>query len=162
MYGYDELVCMLGLVPHPEGGCYSRVYGSETLSRTIVPRDPRRRCFSHIFYCLQGGLKYRIHSLDADEMLHHYLGDCVNVYEFRSDGNMVETSLGKDLHSGEKICYVVKAGTLFGMMLRAEQSYTLIGCTVAPAFQWDAFRIAAPEDLNAFEPEHSDLISAFF
>ena len=140
----DFIVSHLNLQPHPEGGFYRRTYASE---RTVLDSSTARYLSSAIYYLLTGGQVSKLHRIDADEMWHHYIGDRLVVVEITSDGDVKETTLGKDLACGEVPQYCVKAGVWFGAYIPHGSRGALVGCTVNPAFRFDTFQLATRDQI---------------
>ena len=130
----ERVIVALGLVPHPEGGHYRESF-----------RDPAPqggRAFSTaIYYLLRGGEVSRWHRVDAAEIWHWYAGAPL-LLSLSADGRRVERRvLGNDLEAGERPQAVVPAGCWQSAASRGD--WTLVGCTVAPGFEFAGFEIAA-------------------
>jgi len=131
----DEVVGLLGLHPHPEGGFFRETFRD-------AAGDATGRGFSTaIYYLLRDGevsAWHRVH--DAAEVWHHYAGAPVEL-ALSDDGRSVETlRLGADLASGERPQAVVRSGVW--QTARAAGGWALVGCTVAPGFDFAAFEMA--------------------
>ena len=130
----QEIITTLGMQRHPEGGWYAETFrdgdGSDRGASTAI------------YYLLQAGEKSHWHRVrDAAEVWHYYAGDPLLLKI--SDGKTVEEiRLGMDLASGERPQAVVPAD----VWQAAEPlgAYTLVGCTVAPGFEFASFEMAAP------------------
>ena len=130
----EDVVALLGLAPHPEGGFYR-----ETFRAPAAPGE--RGASTAIYYLLRAGDVSAWHRVDADEVWHHYAGATLELT--LSDGEGRETvRLGADLTRGERPQAVVPAGVW--QSARSLGSWTLVGCTVAPAFQFAGFVMAPP------------------
>lgn len=135
------VIATLGLRPHPEGGWYAETWRDE------APRGVRP-AGSAIYFLLRGGEISRWHRIDATETWHHYAGDALElrVAPRGSDGRPGRIDrhvLGPDLASGERPQAVVPPGAW--QTARSLGAWTLVGCTVAPAFDFEAFELA-PDD----------------
>jgi len=131
----DEIIATLGMLRHPEGGWFAE---------TFRDGDGKSRGASTaIYYLLQKGERSHWHRVrDAAEVWHHYAGDPLLLKI--SDGLSVEEiRLGKDLASGERPQAVVPANAW--QAAEPLGAYTLVGCTVAPAFEFSSFEMAAPD-----------------
>nr|WP_325263534.1 cupin domain-containing protein [uncultured Rhizobium sp.] len=130
----QEIITTLGMQRHPEGGWYAETFrdgdGSDRGASTAI------------YYLLQAGEKSHWHRVrDAAEVWHYYAGDPLLLKI--SDGKTVEEiRLGVDLLNGERPHAVVPAD----VWQAAEPlgAYTLVGCTVAPGFEFASFEMAAP------------------
>ena len=113
---------------HPEGGYFVESF-----------RD-KNNALSLIYYLLKKNQKSHWHRLTKNEILHFYIGDPLEVY-ISKDGKKSNTKiLGTDINKNEKMHIVVKAGSWFSM--KSKGNYSLIGCTVAPAFDYADFELA--------------------
>jgi predicted cupin superfamily sugar epimerase len=118
----DNLIKKLNMISHPEGGHYVENFKNNNVSQ--------------IYYLLKSNEKSHWHRLTKNEILHFYSGDPLEVFT-SSDGIDYDLfSLGSD----DNYIYTVKANTWFAM--RSAGSYSLIGCTVAPAFNFNDFELA--------------------
>jgi predicted cupin superfamily sugar epimerase len=128
----EEVIRLLDLLPHPEGGAYRETF------RAPAP-EGRRGASTAIYYLLREGELSAWHRVDADEVWHHYAGAPLELS--LSDGKeRAALTLGKDLASGERPQAVVPAG--IWQSARSLGEWTLVGCTVAPAFQFSGFEMA--------------------
>ena len=110
------------MIPHPEGGYYVEVF--------------RTKDVSQIYFLLEGHQHSHWHRITKNEILHFYLGEPLEVFT-SNDGIEYEVfSLG----SNNNYIYTVKSNTWFAM--KSSGSYSLIGCTVAPAFDFEDFELA--------------------
>jgi uncharacterized protein len=136
----EEVVQLLGLLPHPEGGAYREMF------RAPAAEDGGRGASTAIYYLLRSGELSAWHRVDADEVWHHYAGAPLELAlsdgQERSDRgvNRGVLRLGKDLAAGERPQAVVPAGVW--QSARSLGEWTLVGCTVAPAFQFSGFEMA--------------------
>jgi len=125
----DEIIKKLEMIPHPEGGHYKESY--------------RNNYISLIYYILKRGEKSHWHKLKKNEILHFYNGDPLKVFMSDDGVTVKEVTLSKVVKSGHFLHYVVKAGIWFCMESKGE--YSLIGCAVAPPFDFEDFELA-PKD----------------
>ena len=158
----DYIVSFLKLQPHPEGGFFASAVEGGSQQKLVEAGTVGRPCFSHIYYFLPSGEKSQVHCLDADEILHHYIGGSMTIQELRTGGELVTTVLGKDLRAGERLCHLVPAGSWFSMRAHAQGSFCLVGCTVSPSFLWEGFRFGSLEELLSLFPQHEDIIMGLF
>ncbi len=129
----DDLIKELRLQPHPEGGHYAEIYRDHT-------SDGRRGAATSIYFLLKAGEVSAWHTVDAVELYHYYAGAPLEL-SISEDGEVVETvALGPDVVHGERPLAVVPAEAW--QSARSTGDWTLIGCTVAPAFEFDGFKMA--------------------
>jgi predicted cupin superfamily sugar epimerase len=131
-----EVVRLLGLQPHPEGGFYRETF------RAPAP-DGSRAASTAIYYLLREGDVSAWHRVvDADEVWHHYAGAPLELTLW--DGReRTSLRLGSGLAAGERPQAVVPAGVW--QAARPMGGWVLVGCTVAPGFDFSGFEMAPPE-----------------
>ena len=131
------VVRLLGLEPHPEGGFYRETF-----------RDARqgaegRAVSTAIYYLLGIGDTSEWHRVDAAEVWHFYAGAPL-VLTMSPNGHDAESHhLGPDLAQGQRPQIVVPAG--WWQTATSLGAWTLVGCTVAPGFDFAGFELAPPD-----------------
>ena len=124
----EKLIQKLKMTPHPEGGFFAESF-----------RDKDNK-ISLIYYLLKKKQKSHWHRLKKNEILHFYLGDPMSVY-ISKDGKKSNTKiLGNNISNNENMHIIINAGSWFSM--KSNGKYSLIGCTVAPAFEYSDFELA--------------------
>ncbi len=149
----------LDLSPHPEGGYYRATYKSElTIVRSALPGSYQgdRSASTAIYFLLDEGNFSAFHRIASDEVWHFYAGSSLVVYVIDPDGNYSELHLGGG--SDEVFQAVVKAGCWFASRVKDGAGFALVGCTVAPGFDFADFELAARSELVAAYPAHQKLI----
>jgi len=148
----------LELLPHPEGGWYKEVYRAE---ESIAPEGlperfdgPRSFCTS-IYFLLAGDNVSTFHRIKSDELWHFYAGDGLTVHIIAADGEYNALQLGNG--PGETFQGMVPAGSWFGAEPK-DSGYALVGCTVAPGFDFADFELAERSRLTSEFPQHRELI----
>jgi predicted cupin superfamily sugar epimerase len=152
----------LGLTPHVEGGAFREIYRSElVIPRSSLPLffQGSRSASTSIYFLLAAGQFSAFHRIAADEQWHFYYGDPLLVYEITHGGRLIEHRLGQDPEKGECFQTVVKAGSWFASMPAPGSEYSLVGCTVAPGFDFEDFELARREPLSQMYPEHAAIIA---
>ncbi|HLM64483.1 MAG TPA: cupin domain-containing protein [Acidimicrobiales bacterium] len=134
----DGLIERLGLAPHPEGGWYA-----ETWRDAPAAPDGARGAGSAIYYLLAAGQRSHWHRVDAVEVWHFYAGDPLVLSIQEGDGAVTDLLLGGDIAAGQRPQAVVPAGVW--QAARPTGAWTLVGCTVSPAFTFDGFELAPPD-----------------
>ena len=154
-----ELVDRLGLSPHPERGFFAETYRAP--SPVAAPTHPGPRAASTAIYFLieASAPATFLHRLKSDEVFHLYEGGPLDILRLYADGRADVARLGLDLAAGERPQIVVPAGTWFGTELAAGATHCLVGCTVAPGFEFADFELAAGPELAARHPEMADRIA---
>jgi predicted cupin superfamily sugar epimerase len=151
----------LRLRPHPEGGHFRETYRCpEGIARAHLPlRFGGDRSFSTaIYFLLESGDFSALHRLKQDEVWHFYDGAALLVHVIESGGAYEPLRLGRDLDAGEQPQAVVRAGAWFGASVSVPGAYSLVGCTVAPGFDFADFEMPPRERLVAMFPQHRELI----
>ncbi len=151
----EELTTKLQLLPHPEGGFYKEIYRSaDHIKQAHLPDGyPGDRAYAtSIYFLLTAGNFSAYHRIRQDEMWHFYEGSPIEIHEIDSDGTHSVTILGTDLDSGQRPFHVVKGGVWFGSRVHGNGAYGLVGCTVAPGFEFADFEMADRQELIAAFP----------
>lgn len=136
----DELIARLELRPHPEGGHYREAF------RDNPPGGGRRAHSTAIYFLLKAGEVSHWHRIDSAEVWHFYRGSPLELSIAPMRGPAVKHVLGPDIAKGERPLLVVPPKGW--QSARSLGAYTLVGCTVAPAFDFTHFELAPP----GFEP----------
>jgi len=158
------VIARLGLVPHPkEGGWFRETYRSrETLAPASLP--PRygaaRSAATAIYYLLTPDTVSAIHRLASDEVFHFYAGDPVEQLRLFPDGRGEIVRLGNDLAAGHMPQSVVPQGVWQGARLATGGRYALLGCTVAPGFDYADYEAGRRGPLVAAYPAFAALLAA--
>lgn len=151
----------LQLVPHPEGGYYKESFRSPgIISKGCLPKDiGGDRSFSTaIYFLLEQGDFSAFHKIKSDECWHFYEGGTLLIHVLQQTGEYTCTKLGRNIQEGEVFQYVVPAGAWFASEPAPSSFFTLVGCTVAPGFDFADFEMAKKEVLLEQFPEHTLLI----
>lgn len=161
----DELICSLGLEPHPEGGFFKETHRDVSCVEPEKRPGITRPASTAIYYLLAGGDFSALHRIQSDEVWHFYEGHPLRVTTLSCDGELEHIVLGSDAARGQVYQAVVRAGLWFGARLLpdesfSEEAYALVGCTVAPGFEFEDFELAQAEALINRFPEHEDLIQS--
>ena len=136
------IVAQLELKPHPEGGHYR-----ETFRDLSVDADGRSRSTA-IYFLLARGERSHWHRIDAVEVWHYYAGASLAL-SIANTGRTEQVRLGTDLAAGERPQAIVPAHAW--QSAESLGDWTLVGCTVAPGFDFSTFELAEPD----WEPEAS-------
>lgn len=150
-----EVIAAFDLQPHPEGGFYREIYRSP---EQVQAGARRRAAGTSIYFLLPKGDYSAWHVVQSDEQWHHYAGAPLELHLLRKDGHEAMT-LGPRILDGELPQAVVPAGVI--QAARPLGGWSLLGCTVAPGFDFDDFEINLAEDLHRRFPSHRRLIDEF-
>ena len=149
----DALIRQLNLSPHPEGGHYRETYRASAVVAT--PHGPRAASTA-ILFLLSAGESSSWHRIRSDELWHHHAGCALLIHELSHSGQVRSTRLGADLAAGEIPQHWVPAGHWFAAepagpspaLDPAAPPWSLVGCTVAPGFDFQDFQLASSADLR--------------
>ncbi|MGD0781893.1 MAG: cupin domain-containing protein [Candidatus Aminicenantales bacterium] len=161
MRGGDDWIRALNLRPHPEGGFFREIYRSEEriAQAGLPPRYGGPRSLStSIYFLLLSGQVSRLHRLRSDEIWHFYEGSPAVLHALGPDGAYAAVTLGRDAAAGQGFQALVRAGWWFGAEVAAPDSFTLVGCTIAPGFDFDDFELGRRDDLLASYPARRGII----
>eukprot|EP01034_Spumella_vulgaris_P003385 gene3385-4356_t len=157
----QTLIEQFGLLPHPEGGYYKETYRStESVPADALPsRFGGERSFSTaIYFLLERGNFSAFHRIHSDECWHFYAGQTLWVHLIHPNGKWETVHLGTDWQNGETFQYVVPAGCWFASEPAHGSAYCLVGCTVAPGFDFADFEMAQADELALAYPQHKEEI----
>ena len=137
----DEVIRRLDLQPHPvEGGFFRETY-----------RSPHS---SAIYFLLKPGHVSELHVLPTDEVYHFYLGSPLRMLQLWPDGSGKEVLIGPDQPQ-----LVVPGGVWQGSRLDSDTGFALVGCTMAPPFEYAGYRNANRAELTARWPAFAEQIA---
>ncbi|AFY62318.1 cupin domain-containing protein [Synechococcus sp. PCC 6312] len=153
----------LGLEPHPEGGYFRETYRATGIipGQALPPNfaGGDRNYGTAIYFLLQSGQFSALHRIQADEVWHFYAGSGLTVVVISPEGERTDLHLGADIDQGQQFQAWVPAGAWFGAYVNEPESYSLVGCTVAPGFDFRDFEMGERNKLLAAFPHHQDLIT---
>jgi len=155
---------MLDLKMHPEGGYFKETYRSdEIISEKFLPQrfDGDRAFATCIYYLLNQTDFSAFHEINQDEVWHFYDGSSLTIHIIDQNGNYSCAKLGRDIENGESFQKVVRANSLFAAAVDDIKSYSLVGCTVAPGFEFMDFKIPDRSELVNRYPKHKEIVEKF-
>jgi predicted cupin superfamily sugar epimerase len=150
----------LHLEEHPEGGYFVETYRSEKFINLPDYCGPRNT-YSAIYYLLEGDQFSAFHKLKSDELLHFYDGSSMILHIIETDGRLNEVRLGPDIDNRETFQTVVKSGSWFAASIDKRSSYSLVGCTVSPGFDYNDWKLGDMEALAKTYPKHKSIIEKY-
>ena len=151
----------LRLQKHPEGGFFRETYrAEESMPANALPqRFKGARSFATaIYFLLQGREVSRFHRIQSDELWHFYTGSALTVHVLNPAGHYTALRLGADPVQGHEFQARIRSGCWFGATVNDPRSYALVGCTVAPGFDFADFELADRHQLLSQYPQHIELI----
>lgn len=132
----DDIIKLLKLAPHPEGGHFGETFRDDA-------EAGRRAASTAIYFLLKAGEQSHWHAVDAAEGWHYYAGAPLMLEISPAGGPITVVHLGPDLETGERPQAVVPKD--HWQRARSLGAWTLVGCTVAPGFDFAGFTLAAPD-----------------
>jgi predicted cupin superfamily sugar epimerase len=154
-----QLIDALGLVPHPERGHYVESYRASARVASGTHAGERSASTAIYFLISEDEPTTYLHRLVSDEVFHLYEGGPLDVLLLAPDGSSRVARLGLDLSRGERPQVVIAAGTWFGTELAEGAPFCLIGCTVAPGFEFADFELGDAVALAARYPAERERIA---
>lgn len=157
----QEIINFLDLQEHPEGGYFKETYRSKetTPQESLSEKYSGDRSHSTGIYFLLTSEKFSaFHKINQDEMWHFYKGTPLKLHTISSDGNYSFVVIGNDLEKGEVPQHTIKGGDWFAAEVIDKNSYTLVGCTVAPGFDFADFVLPKRSVLISLFPEHEKIV----
>jgi uncharacterized protein len=151
----------LALTPHPEGGYFRQTYSSDLIleKEALPPNFTGPRAASTAIYFLLDAENFSaFHRIRSDELWHFYAGASLEIHVIDPDAVYSRIILGGNPDAGENFQAVVKAGCWFASRVQSPKSFALVGCTVAPGFDFADFKLAKRTDLSQRFPQHKNLI----
>ena len=151
----------LRLAPHPEGGYFRETYrAAHAIPAGSLPTryGGPRVASTAIYFLLRAGEVSALHRIKSDELWHFYAGGPLLVSALGPDGERRDVTLGPDPDAGHTLQAVVPAGHWFGAAPCPGTDYALVGCTVAPGFEFADLELADRGGLVARYPQHAALI----
>jgi predicted cupin superfamily sugar epimerase len=137
-----ELIALLGLQPHPEGGAYAEVHRSAS---SVAPSDGRgaRPALTSIHFLLTANGASRWHRVTSDEVWVHLEGAPLRLYLLDETQHQLEQVVLGPVQQGRRPQHTVPAGRW--QAATCEGDYSLVACIVAPGFQFDDFTLLDPD-----------------
>lgn len=143
-----ELIQKYNLQPHPEGGYFKEEYRSKQKVLSSISGE-ERNTVTHIYFLLEKGQFSRFHKVIHDEIWNYYEGDPIKLIEYNGN-EMFEKVIGP----GSDDYFVVIKGGVF-QAAESIGDYSLVGCTVAPGFDFKDFSFLNKEESKHISKKHS-------
>ncbi|WP_078543300.1 cupin domain-containing protein [Litchfieldia alkalitelluris] len=150
----------LGLTPHPEGGFFKSTYESTHLITNLagVKEGKERKLYTSIYFLLRSEDISHLHRLKSDELWYYHGGSSLTVHVIDENGEYQELKLGLNLDKGEIPQVLVPKNTIFGSSVMEKDTFSLVGCMVAPGFDFEDFELFSQKELMVEYPEHEKVI----
>jgi predicted cupin superfamily sugar epimerase len=154
----------LQLQKHPEGGYFKEVYRADEAipKHSLHERYTGERNHStSIYFLITSNESSAFHRIKSDETWHFYTASFITIHTIDEKGKYSAVKLGSNPEKGEVFQFTIPHDTWFAASVNEPDSYTLVGCTVAPGFHYDDFELGKREELIKLFPQHEGVIRKF-
>ena len=155
MQSIEQLIEQMQLLPHPEGGFYRSTLRADEM---LTLERGERPLYTSIYFLLRSQDISHFHRLQSDEVWYYHGGSALTIHLIHPDGTYEAKKLGLNVEAGEQPQIVVKKNTIFGSSVDAENTFGLVGCMVAPGFDFVDFELFTQHELLAKYPQHEAVI----
>jgi predicted cupin superfamily sugar epimerase len=143
------------MLPHPEGGWFKETYRSG-IKQKFPGFESDRNLATSILFMLSSGNFSTWHTIKSDEIWYHQYGANLIVHCIYPDGKYQKVNLG--VGENAQLQFVVPAGTLFGSTVTEKNTFAVVGCMVAPGFDFNDFEMPSYDSLLKKYPKlHQEL-----
>lgn len=157
-YSADYFIKSLDMNVHPEGGYYKESFISNSkLPENTLHINEERFLWTSIYFLLRTGEVSNFHRLKSDEMWYFHAGEALTIYMISPNGELIEKHLGLNIENGESPQVLVPKNYIFGSSMNKD-GFSLVGCMVAPGFDFKDFELFEREDLISKYPAHKEII----
>ena len=119
----------------------------------------KRNYSTCIYFLLSSDSFSAFHRINQDEIWHFYEGSPIKLHLITPNGKYSTVIIGRDFEKDEVPQYAISGGIWFAATVLKENSFSLVGCTVAPGFNFQDFELAERERLTSLFPKHHQIIS---
>ncbi|MCB2222445.1 MAG: cupin domain-containing protein [Bacteroidetes bacterium] len=164
IYNASYWIDHLKLNKHPEGGYYKEIYRSnEVINKKGLPGryTSFRNISTSIYFLLKDRDFSAFHRLKSDETWHFYAGTTLLLYIIGPSGKLSKIRLGPEASQNDLFQITIPRGYWFAGQVEQPDSYALLGCTVAPGFDFEDFELGHRNELCKRFPKHRVLIEQF-
>lgn len=151
----EELVEMLKMTAHPEGGFYAETFRSDQSVTHL--NGEKRQLATSIYFLLRSQDVSHFHRIQSDELWFWHEGSPLSVHLLGEKGHEI-LPLGPVTESGARPQHLVRANTIFGSSVDHPDSYALVSCVVAPGFDFRDFELFTAEELLPLYPKAEEII----
>lgn len=152
----QHFIQALQLEPHAEGGYYRATFRAEQTARTDFQKE--RPLYTSIYFLLRSEDISHLHRLKSDELWNYHAGSPLTVHMISPEGEYVTKKLGLNIAAGEQPQILVPRGYIFGSTVDEAHSFSLVGCVVAPGFDYEDFELFHKAELHESYPHLYDVI----
>lgn len=158
----NQIITLFDLTKHPEGGYYKETYRSkgEILSENLGNNfEGNRNYCTSIYFLLTSDTFSAFHKISQDEIWHFYTGTPLKLHLISPDGNYSFVLIGNNFLNDEIPQFTVPAHYYFAAEVVEKDSFSFVGCTVSPGFDFRDFVLPSCEELSKEFPEHTKIIA---
>ncbi len=158
----QEIIDLLKLEPHPEGGYFKETYRSigEISEDNLGTNYDGIRNFSTCIYFMLTSEKFSaFHKIEQDEIWHFYDGAPIKLHIITPAGSYSTHIIGRNIFNGETPQFVVSGGCWFAGEVISKDAFSLIGCTVSPGFDFNDFKLKSRKELIELFPDLKEVIT---
>ncbi|MGE7998238.1 cupin domain-containing protein [Lysinibacillus sp. NPDC093190] len=154
-YSAQYFIEKLNLAEHPEGGYY---ISSFRAAEDMTVRDVQRPIYTSIYFLLRSQDISHLHRLKSDELWYYHAGSPLTVHMIFPDGTYEAKKLGLNVEAGEVPQIAVPKNTIFGSSVEDADTFSLVGCMVAPGFDFEDCELFTQDELLTDYPQHEEVI----
>jgi predicted cupin superfamily sugar epimerase len=151
-----QIIKNYDMLSHPEGGWYKETYRSN--DTTTINGLGTRNLMTSIYFLLESHQVSNFHIIKSDELWFSHSGSALTVHCIYPNGDYKKLHIGPDFEKGQTFQAVVPKGTIFGSSVDEPNTFSMVGCTVSPGFDFEDFKLFTQEELLDLYPQHSDII----
>lgn len=153
----QDLIAELNMQPHPEGGFFAEVYRANNTVESPI-NNAQRASLTHIYFLLLEGQVSRFHQVAHDEVWNYYCGAPLNLYHIQNSKPLIETE-SCDIQTitiGEAPNYTHIIPSYQWQAAETLGEFTLVGCSVAPGFDFEDFDFMRKDEHAWLEKHKKD------
>lgn len=156
------IIKTFNLQKHPEGGYFKENYRSDgSIPNSVLGNayNGNRSYATSIYFLLTSEDFSAFHKINQDEIWHFYKGSTLKLHLISKEGDYSFVMIGNNFKNNEVPQYVVKGGYWFAAEVVEKNSYSFVGCTVSPGFDFKDFVLPQRKILVELYPKHTTLIT---
>ncbi len=157
-----ELINYFNLEEHPEGGYFKEVYRSKEkiANKNLDNQFIGDRSYStSIYFLLTSDTFSAFHKINQDEIWHFYTGTALKLHMISTNGEYSFVIIGSNFLKGEVPQFTVPAQYYFAAEVLEKDSYSFVGCTVSPGFDFRDFVLPSCSELSRKFSMHKEIIN---
>ena len=157
----EEIIKHFELQEHPEGGFYKETYRSDITAKSknlANEFDGDRNLCTSILFLLTSEKFSAFHKIKQDEIWHFYKGTTLKLHLISPERNYCFQLIGTNFNLGEIPQFTVPAHWYFAAEVLQQDSFSFVGCTVSPGFDFRDFTLPSCKELVKEFPQHQSII----